>query len=243
MNKSLNTRPARVASISIALFVACLALPQPGFAQATGSHAGNVDHSGMHAATPVDLSDSEIDEAASVVSAESTTTVQVSNFDFTPATVTVPQGQTVRWEFPDPTAHTATDLTSMKLFDSGNKANGGFFAFVFKSAGVYPYRCDIHTSMQGKVQVPIKVAPTTGSMTTEYTITWSSALADPGFVFDVQIKRPGAAKFVNWKMGLTKRMVAFKPGAGPGKYAFRARLRKVDKGASLYSPFRTITVQ
>ena len=198
----------------------------------------------MHGAPPVDLSDSEIGEADSVVSPEATKTVQVSNFDFTPATVTVAQDETVRWEFPDSTAHTATDNTSLKLFDSGNKANGGFFLFVFKTAGVYPYRCDIHTSMQGKVQVPIKVAPATGSVTTAFTVTWSSAPADPGFVFDVQIKRPGARSFVNWKTGLTKRTVAFKPGAGPGKYSFRARVRRLNNGAhSLYSPFRTITVQ
>lgn len=250
---ALNANRAGRAALAAALFLAIPALPELALAQTPDATAenphvateGDIDHSGMHAMAPLDLSDNaEIDESASVISPDSTTSVTVSSFQFTPATVTVAQGDTVRWDFPDSTTHTATDTTAMGLFDSGNKSSGGSFPFVFNSAGTYPYHCQIHSSMQGKVQIPIKVAPATGTATTGYTITWSSIPAPTGFVFDIQIKRPGARSFVNWKMGLAKRMVGFTPGAGPGNYSFRARLRKLNNGAhSLYSPFRTITVQ
>ncbi|MEP6955638.1 MAG: plastocyanin/azurin family copper-binding protein [Chthoniobacterales bacterium] len=231
--------------IGAAFFVAFAIAPRLAYAQAAGSNPAAIEHHGMPAAPPLDLSDlSEIDEAASETSPNGTTDVSVLNFAFTPATVTVAQGQTVRWTFEDNTDHTVTDSTALGLFDSGNQSSGNVFQFVFKSAGVYPYHCEIHSGMQGKVQVPIQVAPGTGTTTTGFTITWSPAPADAGFLFDVQIKRPGARSFVNWKMGRTKRMTAFTPGAGTGNYSFRARLRKVSNGAhSLYSPFRTITVQ
>ena len=234
----------------IALFLAVagitpLALSETDNGTETPSVATGEPHSQMHSMAALDAPDySEVDDSALVVSANSPVAVSVSNFAFSPATVTVPQGQTVRWDFQDNTVHTATDTTAMALFDSGQKTAGESFSFLFRSAGIYPYHCEIHSSMTGAVQVPLKVTPSSGTATTAFTITWSSVAAPAGFVFDAQIRRPGSSSFVNWKMGRTSRSATFTPGAGPGKYSFRARLRRVSNGAhSIYSPFRTVTVQ
>lgn len=210
------------------------------YAQDESSNA----HSGMHDSTLPDLSDAtEVGESESVITAAGPATVAVSNFEFRPAKVTVPQGETVQWQFQDNTTHTVTENAPMGLFDSDKKSLGDTFSFIFRSAGIYPYHCEIHSNMRGSVQVPIQVAPATGGSATSFTITWSSAPAAAGYVFDVQIKRPGARSFTKWKTGLTARSSSFKPAAGPGKYSFRARLRKTsNNAASLYSPFRTITL-
>ncbi len=172
-------------------------------------------------------------------------TVSVADFAFTPATVTIQEGQMAEWIFKGPSNHTVTDRTGMGLFDSGITAPGSApFTVTFPSAGIYPYLCHLHSAMRGKVQVPIQVSPATGGVATQFTITWSSAGAPAGFVFDIQIKRPGASSFVDWKLSRTRRRTVFTADAGAGRYSFRARLRKLSDGThSAYSPARHVSVQ
>jgi hypothetical protein len=59
--------------------------------------------------------------------------------------------------------------------------------------------------------------------------TWASAAPPAGYVFDVQIARPGDP-FVDWKMGVTITSSSFTPDDGVGSYSFRARLRKPATG-------------
>jgi hypothetical protein len=51
-------------------------------------------------------------------------------------------------------------------------------------------------------------------------------------VFDVQVKRPGAASYTNWMPATTATTARFLPDAGPGGYSFRARLRDTTTGAA-----------
>jgi plastocyanin len=80
--------------------------------------------------------------------------VDISGFQFQPASITVQVGDTVTWTNSDSTAHTVTSTTGApEAFDSGNLTQGDTFSFAFMQAGTYPYRCEIHTSMTGEVVV------------------------------------------------------------------------------------------
>ncbi len=167
----------------------------------------------------------------------------MQNFAFTPANAKIGLGATVTWTFRDAVAHTACDSSGMGLWSSGPKSGGATFAFTFKAAGTYAYICQIHTTMRGTVSVPMKFKPKKGGTATSYTITWATAAPPAGFVFDVQIKRPGAAAFSNWQTGVASLSAAFHPDAGTGSYQFQARLRKTSSGAaSGYSAAKGIKV-
>jgi plastocyanin len=70
---------------------------------------------------------------------------------FAPSTLEIQVGDTVTWTNDDDTEHTVT--ASDGLFDSGQLAEGGTFAFTFDTAGEYSYFCAIHPEMQGRVVV------------------------------------------------------------------------------------------
>ncbi len=199
-------------------------------------------------APSADLSSASLDAAAPAAAAAldvSAVTVSVSVTDdvFTPKTAKAKQGDTIQWNFMGPSAHTATDNTGMGLFDSGPKLKGSTFSYTYVGAGSYKYRCTIHDGMTGNVKIPVKVAPASGGTGTSFSVTWSSAAPPAGFVFDVQIKRPGTTAFVDWKQGATSLQASFVPDAGTGTYSFKARLRKLANGkASQYSPTKSISV-
>jgi plastocyanin len=168
--------------------------------------------------------------------------VSVTDFDFTPTIARSTQGGTVQWNFQGQSPHNATDASGMRLFASGTKTAGSY-SFVFRGAGTYRYVCTLHPEMLGSVKVPLLISPATGSRTTRFTVTWASALAATGYVYDIQVRRPGATAFVNWKTNQTVRSGTFVPDAGAGTYAFRARLRKPAAAkASAYSAVKSISV-
>jgi plastocyanin len=77
--------------------------------------------------------------------------VQISNFMFSPMSVTIPVGGTVTWKFVDPTQHTVT--ADDNSFASTPMANGQTFMHTFSTAGTVPYHCSIHPNMLGTVVV------------------------------------------------------------------------------------------
>ena len=169
--------------------------------------------------------------------------VTVLDFAFSPASVKPAQGGTILWDFTGPSQHTATDSSGMGLFDSGTKDPGGYFAFRFVAAGNYNVVCTIHTFMTGTIKVPVKAAPRSGNQTTTFTITWSATSPPAGYVFDVQIFRPGAPDWADWKPGVKTRSATFVSDTGPGTYSFRGRLRNTVNGFfSDYSAPVSITV-
>ena len=170
--------------------------------------------------------------------------VTVKDSGFRKDSVVVEQGGTVRWTFEEPGSHTVTDSTGMELFDSGTTApDAPRFFMEFVAAGIYPYHCAHHPNTTGVVKVPLQASPNSGALNRKFTLTWSSTRAPEGFVYDIQVKRPGAATFVDWRMSRTVRKGSFTPDAGPGEYFFRARMRKLNGGAhARYSPSRRITV-
>ncbi len=79
------------------------------------------------------------------------TTVNIANFSFQPATLTVRAGTTVTWRNQDSAAHTTT--ADGDQWNSGTLRGGEQFSFTFTAAGTYPYHCGIHGSMQGSITV------------------------------------------------------------------------------------------
>ncbi|HJV76946.1 MAG TPA: cupredoxin family copper-binding protein [Paludibacter sp.] len=80
-----------------------------------------------------------------------TNSVTIQNMAFSPATITVTAGATVKWTNMDAIAHTVTSDTP--LFDSGSLVTNGVYSYTFTTAGTYNYHCTFHSMMTGKVIV------------------------------------------------------------------------------------------
>jgi len=80
-----------------------------------------------------------------------TNNVTIQNMAFSPATITVTAGATVKWTNMDAIAHTVTSDTP--LFDSGSLSTNGVYSYTFTTAGTYNYHCTFHSMMTGKVIV------------------------------------------------------------------------------------------
>ncbi len=82
--------------------------------------------------------------------------VAIVNYAFSPSTLTVSTGTTVRWVNMDGDAHTVTfddrghDMAGM---DSGRMGHMGTLSFMFAQPGTYEYRCSLHPSMIGRINV------------------------------------------------------------------------------------------
>ena len=77
--------------------------------------------------------------------------VQVVDFAFEPATVTVPAGATVTWTNTGARPHTVT--ADDGSFDSGRLDPGEQFSQTFDQPGTFTYFCGFHPEMQGSIVV------------------------------------------------------------------------------------------
>ena len=77
--------------------------------------------------------------------------VTISDFQFTPPSVTVKVGGTVTWTNNGPSTHTVT--ADDGSFDSGNLNAGKTFSHTFQTAGTFSYHCSIHPFMKAEVVV------------------------------------------------------------------------------------------
>jgi plastocyanin len=77
--------------------------------------------------------------------------VEIVDFAYSPATVTVQAGGKVIWQNEDSAEHTVT--LDDGSFDSGDLAEGKLKSESFKSPGSFAYHCEIHPEMTGTVEV------------------------------------------------------------------------------------------
>lgn len=77
--------------------------------------------------------------------------VFIQSMAFSPATITITAGTTVKWTNKDGVAHTVTSDTG--LFDSGNVGANKTYSHAFTTAGTYNYHCTYHSSMTAKIVV------------------------------------------------------------------------------------------
>jgi plastocyanin len=83
--------------------------------------------------------------------ATGTPVVTIQNFKYTPASVTIHVGQSVRFINRDDEAHTATSRTN--AFDTGGLDTGDSQTIRFTKPGKYSFFCSLHPYMTGTVIV------------------------------------------------------------------------------------------
>lgn len=82
--------------------------------------------------------------------AEAATEIEVVDNSFSPETVEVAAGDTIRWTHEGQAAHTVTFEDGP---DSGTIDSGDTFSHTFDEPGEYAYVCSIHPGMEGTVVV------------------------------------------------------------------------------------------
>ena len=79
------------------------------------------------------------------------TAVKIDNFVFSPLTITIAAGTTVRWTNHDDIPHTV--VSEDKSFKSKVLDTDESYVFTFSKPGTYTYFCSIHPKMTGKIMV------------------------------------------------------------------------------------------
>src|SRR5665213_3935653 len=69
-------------------------------------------------------------------------TIRIANFDFGPATITVPASTSVTWTNNDDDAHSV--VADNKAFRSAPLDTGESYSFTFATPGTYAYHCGLH---------------------------------------------------------------------------------------------------
>ena len=162
---------------------------------------------------------------------------------FAPVDAVVAQGQSVEFTNFGRVLHDARDGTGLDLFTTGyleppETATIG----PLPGAGVYRYYCTFHPEMVGRVRVPVRASHTRVPAGSPVTVRWAASRASTGLVFDVQRRRPGTDRFVDWRTGVTAGSARFWPSVR-GLWAIRARVRQQPGDASSdWSPPRAIRV-
>lgn len=78
-------------------------------------------------------------------------TINIQNFAFGPAQLTIKKGDSVTWTNLDSVAHTATSDTG--IFDSGALGKNASWSRTFSEAGTFTYHCSPHPYMTAKIIV------------------------------------------------------------------------------------------
>jgi outer membrane protein assembly factor BamB len=172
------------------------------------------------------------------------TFISIKDNLYSPATVIAHDiGTAARWTNNGTKSHNVVDNQGMSLYNSGTIAKGATWEYTFIAAGIYKYYCTLHTSMTGTIKAPVILTPTSGGLSTVFTVQWATAPPPSGFVYDVQIRRPGSTAWVMWKSDVTTTSATFVADSGKGSYDFKAHIQKVSNGKSAnYSAFKTIVV-
>ena len=76
--------------------------------------------------------------------------VNIDNFSFAPALLTVAAGTRVTWTNRDDIPHTVTDAATPRAMKSPPLDTGETFAFTFDKPGTYAYFCSLHAHMQAR---------------------------------------------------------------------------------------------
>jgi uncharacterized repeat protein (TIGR01451 family) len=183
-------------------------------------------------------------KVVTVTGAPNTSYVAVTNVGFVAPSPGVKVGNTVQWSFIGPGSHSATDKTTgLGLFpDTGLITPVAFRQAMFSAAGDYTFT-DTATSNTIKLNVAMQAAPTTGSTSTPFTLTWATAAPPANYAEDVQVEYPGTSTWVSLFKATTATSGTFVPNKGTGSYHFRARFHSTtNSGASAYTTNATITV-
>jgi len=126
--------------------------------------------------------------AVAFPAAATDTTVNVGSFKYTPAMITIDQGDTVTWNWVGPdTIHTVTsDAGQADSFDSDPNHTfaqppGGTYSHKFLTPGTFTYFCRIHSFMHGTVVVNAAQTPPEPTPQTVPGVTPQAVAPKPSF--------------------------------------------------------------
>ncbi len=89
---------------------------------------------------------------AASADAASDVMVEIADFAFNEASVTIPAGGSITWTNNDSAPHTAT-AQDREILQSGTLNQGDTFTQTFDTPGTYEYFCEFHPNMSGTVIV------------------------------------------------------------------------------------------
>lgn len=162
---------------------------------------------------------------------------------FDPVAIRVAQGQGVDFTNFGRVVHDARDGTGLDLFATeilGAPETAGIDPL--PGAGDYRYYCTFHPEMVGRLRVPVTASRADLPAGGRVTIRWAAVRPSAGLVFDVQRRRPGTDRFVDWRVGASAAAAAFRP-AVRGLWTIRARVREAGGDAAAdWSPLRALRV-
>ena len=140
-------KPAIIAVAALLLLTAC-----GGTAQQ--SNSGRPGHPSVSTPMPSMPTPASTAPGGTPAAAIATDQVTISNFAFSPASITVKLGTTVTWTNQDQDAHTVTFKSGP---DGGQGSQplqmGDTYKHTFGTAGTIGYICSIHPFMKGTVLV------------------------------------------------------------------------------------------
>lgn len=174
-----------------------------------------------------------------------TTTVDVSDNEFSPSKVRARVGGAVHWT----TAGTQGGHNvreDHKIFYSGRETDLLDYRVRF-SAGTFRYFCETHgtrtSGMNGLVRVPVTISATPSGLS--FTVRWATSSTKTGAKFDIQYKI-GKASWRSWMTDTSRLRGVFGKDGAPAvaeagkRYRFRARSQKRDHH-SRWSPVESFT--
>lgn len=148
--------PAALAAAGLALMVtACGAASGHPIVSGHDQKLAGLKGAGRHApalATAAAGTTTRNTEHPTEAGAAGARSVDIRNFTFAPATLTVKAGTTLTWMNSDADAHTVTSRGDGPLHSPALKS-GEHFSFTFSKPGSYPYYCQIHPFMTATVTV------------------------------------------------------------------------------------------
>jgi plastocyanin len=103
--------------------------------------------------------------------------VQMANYAFAPASITVNEGDTITWTNQDTAPHTVTTTSGPESLNSPSLSKGQSWSYTFTQPGMYMYYCTVHPDMRAEVIVQAPAPATTAPIRTH-----SSAPAAPAGV-------------------------------------------------------------
>ncbi len=182
-----------------------------------------------------------------------TTNVNIVDFAFQPANVTIKVGDMVKWTNTGQSMHTTTSGTTTGgarhpdgQWDSGSLLTGQTFSHTFTKAGAYPYYCSFHfTSMVGTVtvQTPTSEPPVTPP-TVPPTVPPGGTTTGPSF-FDIFMDIAGIAgestnalhkgsiEVMSWSWGVSQTSVGGTGAIGRELAGHVTLIKRIDKATPL----------
>lgn len=89
--------------------------------------------------------------------------VQMVNYAFSPASITVSEGDTITWTNEDSAPHTVTTTSGPQSLNSPYLSKGQSWSFTFTAPGTYLYYCTVHRDMRAQVVVRAPAPATTAA--------------------------------------------------------------------------------